>query len=454
MEANCTAFVRALCTHLKLDYAAVWVQSRHLPRADAPDAYVLAGAWPQPHVDATHLAPDHPLVRRWEKQEVVSVSAPDPAYAVCHAEHDLPEGTFTLLRLGELGFLKLHDDDSAPFVASAWTPLHPVLEHFTTSLSHSLTHLRAVAAIDEHERRTTRLHQVVERLSAILGSLHTGVLIEDDALEVALVNQAFCDLLGLDEAPDALIGMHRSGLIQRLRPRLAHPDADLLRLGRMAQVGQPAAEAVLSLTDGRRLGLDYAPLDADGFRGHVWQYHAMPSEALAVERPAQVVRPVAAEAVLDAVEASTPFEPAALVRAAADAVREMASARGLTLRVFASDGLAPVLVAPATTLREVLHTLLEHAIRHTERGHVGLTAVPVGRQRDRVVVQFSVADTGRGLAGEALDHLFDPDRHPRLARARQHIGALGGDLSVQSVRGRGSVFTIVVPCRLPEEELS
>jgi len=138
----------------------------------------------------------------------------------------------------------------------------------------------------------------------------------------------------------------------------------------------------------------------------------------------------------------------------ADSVREEATAKGLAVQTFISDGLAPTLVVAVEPLREVLHTLMHNAVRHTERGHVALAAVPVGRRQERVIVQFSVADTGSGIAQDVQDHLFDADQHVRLRRAHQRIDALGGDLSVQSVQGRGSVFTVVVPCRLPETELS
>ncbi|NBC16482.1 MAG: PAS domain-containing protein [Bacteroidetes bacterium] len=457
LGANCVAFAKALCTQLQLDYAAVWLHEQYLPTDGPPGGYVLAAAWPRTHIDATRLGSEHPMVHLWEERDVVSVAAPDPEYAACAVEQNLAEGTVTLLRLGDLGVLKLHDADAAPFVASAWAPLRPVLDHFTASLEQGIAHQQAGRTLAVHQRREDRLRQVIERLAGVVGSLHTGVLVEDDDLEVTLVNQAFCDLLDLEEAPEDLVGARRPRLIQRLRSCLARPDADLVRLGQMAQARQPVTGVTIALDDGRLLGLDYAPLDADGFRGHVWQYHAI--------TPARPAAP------LDAVTTAAPpvdgtdgghtieeepssFVPAALVRSVVEQVRETATAQDLALRVFVSEGLAPVLVAEVETLREVLHTLLHNAVRHTERGHVALTAVPVGRQRERVVVQFSVADSGSGIPRERLEHLFDPEHHPRLARAHQRIDAMGGDLSAQSVQGQGSVFTVVVPCRLPEAEPS
>lgn len=459
LQANCEAFLQALLAHLEVDFAAVWLQGSYLERGRRPDGYGLAYALPWKHVDAHHLAPDHPLVREWDASDFVSVAPSDPVYAAYCTEKDLADGTFTLLRLGELGFLKLYDADQAPFVRSALAPLRPVVDHFTASLEQCIAYRHAVEDLDERDRQQTRLRQTIERLTALVGQLHTGVLVESNDLEVTLVNQAFCDALGLTETPEAMIGLRRPHLIRRLKPRLADPESDLPRLGEIARTGRPVVGEVITMADGRVLHLDYTPLDVEDYRGHIWQYHAAAPQAHAASDGAAGGRVFIASdgptgRVPPSDDATASFRPADFVHAVADSVREEASAKGIAVQTFISDGLAPTLVIAVEPLREVLHTLMHNAVRHTERGHVALAAVPVGRRQERVIVQFSVADTGPGIAPDVQDHLFDADQHVRLRRAHQRIDALGGDLSVQSVQGRGSVFTAVVPCRLPETELS
>ncbi len=77
----------------------------------------------------------------------------------------------------------------------------------------------------------------------------------------------------------------------------------------------------------------------------------------------------------------------------------------------------------------------------------------------REVVAIRVRDTGRGIASEHLASIFDPfvqiDSHLTkasqrgvglgLAIARTLACQMGGDLTVESVLGQGSSFTLTVP---------
>ena len=73
-------------------------------------------------------------------------------------------------------------------------------------------------------------------------------------------------------------------------------------------------------------------------------------------------------------------------------------------------------------------------------------------------IEIAVADTGRGIPPEALDHIFDPfvqvGRSTTgggeglglgLAISRELARAMGGNLRVASEVGRGSVFTLELP---------
>jgi len=106
-----------------------------------------------------------------------------------------------------------------------------------------------------------------------------------------------------------------------------------------------------------------------------------------------------------------------------------------------------------TRLRQVLLNLLSNAGKFTEQGQVVLSAVRLG---DRVV--FQVRDTGIGMTPEQLDVLFQPftqayaanSRHPGgtglgLALSQRFCHLMGGDITVESALGVGSVFTVSLP---------
>jgi signal transduction histidine kinase len=111
-----------------------------------------------------------------------------------------------------------------------------------------------------------------------------------------------------------------------------------------------------------------------------------------------------------------------------------------------------VVTADRDRLRQVLMNLLSNAAKFTERGRieVGSAAAEDG------VLSIEVADTGMGISSTELELIFEPFRRSEraervggvgigLALSRQLAEAMGGDLSVRSELGRGSVFTLRLP---------
>ncbi len=111
----------------------------------------------------------------------------------------------------------------------------------------------------------------------------------------------------------------------------------------------------------------------------------------------------------------------------------------------------------ASKLRQVLLNLLSNAIKFTERGEVTLWA-----EVDAGAVRFLVRDTGVGIAPEHLERVFEEFwqvEQPTTRRAtgtglglavsRRLARLLGGDLTVQSERGVGSVFVLELPSVAP-----
>jgi two-component system sensor histidine kinase BaeS len=105
-------------------------------------------------------------------------------------------------------------------------------------------------------------------------------------------------------------------------------------------------------------------------------------------------------------------------------------------------------------MRQVVGNLLDNALRHTPSGG----RVTVGLRREGGATLISVADTGPGIPQEHLPNVFerfyraDPSRHRAtggsglgLAIARELVRAHGGEISVESRPGAGTIFTIRLP---------
>jgi CheY-like chemotaxis protein len=127
-------------------------------------------------------------------------------------------------------------------------------------------------------------------------------------------------------------------------------------------------------------------------------------------------------------------------------------------------------------LRQILLNLLSNAVKFTEQGHIGLRVENLGttdpdHQEDAsfhsqptvVNLQFSVTDTGPGIAPDELKWLFEifvqtsvgTQSHEGtglgLALTRKFINLLRGKIHVQSEPGKGSTFWFHLPVAVIDE---
>ncbi len=139
-----------------------------------------------------------------------------------------------------------------------------------------------------------------------------------------------------------------------------------------------------------------------------------------------------------------------LIGAAAETLRPQVEAKGLKLKVAAPPEL-PRVSADRKQIERVINNLIGNAVRHTLRGgEIGIKA-----ERHDSYVSVSVSDTGSGIPPEYLSRVFDkfvqvPNATTGgaglgLAISKSIIEAHGGQISVQSEMGRGTIFTFTVP---------
>jgi len=149
-----------------------------------------------------------------------------------------------------------------------------------------------------------------------------------------------------------------------------------------------------------------------------------------------------------------PVDLAALAGEVSAIIEPLANERGLLLHVPA-DVDPPTVVTDPRKLRQILVNLLGNAVKFTERGSVGFAV-----ERGDGVVVLHVRDTGIGVDPSLHEAIFEPFRQVDggmtraapgtglgLTVSRELARLLGGDITVRSALGEGSVFTV----RLPEE---
>ena len=149
---------------------------------------------------------------------------------------------------------------------------------------------------------------------------------------------------------------------------------------------------------------------------------------------------------------------ATLVDEIVGTARQLAEQNKNRLMVEAHDDLGSLMVDPMR-LQQILLNLLSNACKFTQAGEVALRIRKlVDEQR---WIEFAVADTGIGMTAEQQAKLFEEFSQAESSTAQRYGGTglglaitrklarmMGGDVTVNSEPGKGSVFTV----RLPGDE--
>ncbi len=116
----------------------------------------------------------------------------------------------------------------------------------------------------------------------------------------------------------------------------------------------------------------------------------------------------------------------------------------------------PRITIDSGKLKHVLQNLINNAVKFTDMGSVTISARYNPRAK---AVEFKVADTGIGIQKELLPSIFEMFRQGDSSETRSHGGVgiglyivrkftdlLGGTIEAASEPGKGSIFTVTIPC--------
>jgi hypothetical protein len=139
-----------------------------------------------------------------------------------------------------------------------------------------------------------------------------------------------------------------------------------------------------------------------------------------------------------------------------------ARAKALRFEVLVDGEYVAYVVADVGKIRQVLINLLGNAIKFTARGQVQLHITLQRKGGDQLWLSAQVQDTGSGIANEEQEKLFQPFSQVKrgmrkqegsglgLAIGRSYARLMGGDITVTSSLGQGSIFRFEIPIE-PDE---
>ena len=142
-------------------------------------------------------------------------------------------------------------------------------------------------------------------------------------------------------------------------------------------------------------------------------------------------------------------------------VRPMVEKNRNTFMIECADQIG-TMHADVVKTKQVLFNLLSNAAKFTEDGTIALAARRKGNDAEATVT-FTVSDSGIGLTDDQIGRLFEAFAQADvstnrkyggtglgLALSRQFCLMMGGDITVTSVPGQGSTFTVTLPVTVEE----
>ena len=202
--------------------------------------------------------------------------------------------------------------------------------------------------------------------------------------------------------------------------------------------------AILGFTDALLAGVD-GPLNEDQTASLGWVQKGGRDLLGLINEILDLSKIEAGKLTIDA----EPFDPRELVEAVVAQHRSLAAQKGI--RFAWHDAGAPTqVVLDRQRVRQVLVNLVGNAIKFTQQGEVDVeTSSGSGGE-----LHVAVRDTGPGIAIEDHDAIFEEFRQASgtsagiglgLAISRRLARVMGGEITLQSEPGKGSVFLLTLP---------
>lgn len=139
--------------------------------------------------------------------------------------------------------------------------------------------------------------------------------------------------------------------------------------------------------------------------------------------------------------------------------------KNLELCLDIDPNLPTILMGDEKRLKQIFLNLLDNAVKYTQEGSITFGVQSEEYEPGKIYMKVTVADTGIGIRNEDLEHIYDCFARADEKRNRRIMGTglglsitkelvtlMGGEINVDSIYTKGTIFTIIISQDIVERE--
>lgn len=156
-----------------------------------------------------------------------------------------------------------------------------------------------------------------------------------------------------------------------------------------------------------------------------------------------------------------PFDTRRTVRQTIDLLKPIASRKGVVLESSINSIVPERILGDPSRLQQVMNNLISNAVKFTEVGHVRIDVSSARDHGGNQELHIRIEDTGIGIPENKLNDVFQKFTQADVSTARKYGGTglglsitkelvevMGGTISVDSLEGKGTTFTVELPIQV------